>query len=144
MRFGIFGIAGVAMMVVGLILMGMAYAESIKEPVSVVALYDMNDDGVVNWKDLDVNNDGKVDIYDIVSVAVSYGSRKGDDTFNPRCDFNQDERIDDIDLNLIKEFYGYPLSIFDVGTLEGQAFVLGLALCVMGTVFMTLGITKKS
>ena len=67
---------------------------------------DMNGDGVINWKDYDINGDGKVDMLDIVQVAVAYGSEVGDSKFNPRCDFNGDGVINDYDVNAIKDYFG--------------------------------------
>ena len=109
-----------------------------------MALYDMNGDGIVTWKDLDVTYDGKVDICDVVTVACAYNTTSLDDNFNPRCDFNQDGKINDIDLNLIKPYFGYPLSLFSLGTFVGQSFILGLAVFVMGVLFVSAGIVRKT
>ena len=79
-----------------------------------MALYDMNGDGTVDWHDLDINEDGKVDMRDIVSVSVSYGAKIGDAKYNPKCDFNMDGVIDDADVNLITQYFGYPLSIYNL------------------------------
>jgi Ca2+-binding EF-hand superfamily protein len=105
------------------------------------ALYDMNGDGIVDWHDLDINNDGKVDIRDIVLVANAYGSKIGDAKYNPRCDFNQDGVIDDNDVNLIKPFFGYPHSIIDISFLNpisplGQLFIAGVLMALIGLVMM--------
>jgi hypothetical protein len=121
----------------------MAYAESIKEPKRVIAIYDMNGDGIVTWKDLDVNYDGKVDIYDVAVVTRSYNTTSSDAAYNPRCDFNQDGKINDIDVNLVAPYFGYPLSLFSLGTFVGQTFVLGLAVFIMGLLFVSTGIVKR-
>jgi len=42
----------------------------------------------------DQNNDGKIDIFDIATVAVSYGSKPGDPNWNPDADIIQDGIID--------------------------------------------------
>jgi hypothetical protein len=100
-----------------------------------MALYDMNGDGKVDWHDLDVNNDGTVDMRDIVMVARAYGSRIGEANYDPRVDFNQDGVIDDADVNLITPYFGYPLSIFDVFnpvTPYGQLFLAGIITTILG------------
>jgi len=100
-----------------------------------MCLYDMNGDGVVDWRDLDVNNDGHVDMRDIVLVAKAYGSKIGDAAYNPRVDFNQDGIINDDDYNLIKPYFGYPLSLIDLFNLSlptSQMFIFGLATTVLG------------
>jgi len=91
-----------------------------------MALYDMNGDGIVDWHDLDINEDGKVDMRDIVAVSASYGSKIGDAKYNPKCDFNMDGVIDDADINLITQYFGYPLSIYNLFNITlpiGQLFI---------------------
>ena len=67
------------------------------------AIRDMNGDGVIDWRDYDVDGDGHVDIIDISQVARAYGSTIGDEKYNTRVDFNGDGVIDDFDLNAIKD-----------------------------------------
>ena len=100
-----------------------------------MALYDMNGDDVVDWHDLDVNSDGVIDIFDISTVARAYGSKLGDENYDPRVDFNQDSVIDDSDIHLITPYYGYPLSLvdfFNPALPTGQMFIAGLIVTVLG------------
>lgn len=46
----------------------------------------------------DLTDDGIVDIFDIVTVAVAYGSKPGDDNWNPNADLIQDGTIDIFDI----------------------------------------------
>ena len=54
----------------------------------------------------DVNNDGIVDIYDLVMVGKAYGSETGDSLWDPECDINSDGIIDIFDLAIIGKDYG--------------------------------------
>ncbi|RLI47121.1 hypothetical protein DRO69_01390 [Candidatus Bathyarchaeota archaeon] len=104
-----------------------------------MALYDMNGDGIVDWHDLDINEDGKVDMMDIGTVARAYGSKIGDAKYNPKCDFNMDGVIDDADLDLIKPYFGYPLSIYNLFNITlpiGQLFIIGVILTLLGTIII--------
>jgi M6 family metalloprotease-like protein len=49
----------------------------------------------------DVNGDGKVDQTDIKLFYQSYGTKKGDEKFDPDCDFNTDDKIDLLDLLIL-------------------------------------------
>lgn len=46
----------------------------------------------------DLNNDGIVDIFDIVKVAIAYGTKPGDNNWNPDADLIQDNEIDIYDV----------------------------------------------
>jgi len=108
-----------------------------------MALYDMNGDGAVDWHDLDVNEDGVVDIMDIAFVARAYGSEIGDEKYDPRLDFNRDGVIDDADINLIKPYFGYPLSLVEVLVNPAnpltQLFILGIIITLLGIVIILRG-----
>ncbi len=54
----------------------------------------------------DLNNDGEVDIFDIVPIAVSFGTRTGDPNWNPVCDLNKDNKIDVFDLAQVALAFG--------------------------------------
>lgn len=54
----------------------------------------------------DVNRDGKVDIYDVVTVAGAFGSKPGDPDWNPITDLVQDEIIDIFDVVLLAKNFG--------------------------------------
>jgi len=111
-----------------------------------LALYDLNDDGKVDWHDLDVNDDGVVDVVDIATVAAAYGANVGSEKYNSRLDFNQDGVIDDADLDLIASYYGYPrLSIYDVLSPfqpVGQLFLVGVTMFVLGVMLVFARVEK--
>jgi hypothetical protein len=46
----------------------------------------------------DLTNDGTVDIFDIVKVAIAYGSQPGDHNWNPNADLIQDSKVDIYDI----------------------------------------------
>jgi hypothetical protein len=54
----------------------------------------------------DVNGDGVVDIFDLVLVALGYGSSQGEPGYNPNADVNGDGIIDIFDLVLVAKHYG--------------------------------------
>jgi hypothetical protein len=56
--------------------------------------------------DSDINDDGIVDIVDIVIVALAFGSEPGDPNWNPYADLNQDGLIDIVDLVIIAIHFG--------------------------------------
>jgi hypothetical protein len=58
----------------------------------------------------DVNSDGKVNLIDVFSVALAYGSYPGYRTWNPNCDINNDGKINLIDYFVTALNYGktYP------------------------------------
>lgn len=54
----------------------------------------------------DLNNDGKIDIIDLVKIALAYGSVPGFPIWNPYVDLNQDGIIDIFDLVAIAVNFG--------------------------------------
>lgn len=54
----------------------------------------------------DVNGDGTVNIEDLTIFSRAFGSRKGDQNFDSRCDFNNDSVVDGIDLILLAYNWG--------------------------------------
>ena len=54
----------------------------------------------------DVNNDCKVDIFDLAMVGLAYGSQPGDDNWNPDADLNNDSKVDIFDLATVGLNYG--------------------------------------
>jgi len=54
----------------------------------------------------DLNNDGVVDIYDIVTIAEAFGSVPGDPNWNSIADLVQDEVIDIFDVVLLAKNFG--------------------------------------
>jgi parallel beta-helix repeat protein len=59
---------------------------------------------------IDVNNDGLIDIVDIVFIALAFGSKPGDPNWNPYADLNQDGIVDIVDIVMIAIHFGetYP------------------------------------
>ncbi len=57
----------------------------------------------------DINNDGIVDIVDIVIVALAFGSTPEDPHWNPIADLNQDNIIDIVDIVLVAIHFGETL-----------------------------------
>lgn len=54
----------------------------------------------------DLNKDGKVDIVDVVIVAIAFGSTSGASNWNPDADFNKDGIVDIFDVVLVTSNYG--------------------------------------
>ena len=57
--------------------------------------------------DPDLNDDGIINLRDISLAAKSFGARPGDDAWNTAYDLNEDEVIDVEDLVMILCYYGY-------------------------------------
>jgi len=55
----------------------------------------------------DINNDGCVDIYDIIIVAVAFGSSEGSPNWNPTADINGDKTVDIYDLITVAANFGW-------------------------------------
>lgn len=53
----------------------------------------------------DVNDDGIIDYRDLFIFAVAYGSKPGDSNWNPDYDFNIDNEIGYLDLNIMVRNY---------------------------------------
>lgn len=93
-------------------------------------MIDKNGDGVVNWKDADVNGDGKVDIHDIALVAGNTGP---DTPGNVRYDLNGDGVVDGMDAAICASYFGsYSLSIFNLYSAQSKLFVTSLVIAVLG------------
>jgi len=54
----------------------------------------------------DVNGDGLVDIFDLVAVALAYGSKPNDPNWNSNADLNDDGLVDIFDLVIVSAHYG--------------------------------------
>jgi len=54
----------------------------------------------------DINQDGKVDIYDVAYVAKRFGSREGDPDYDPIADMNEDGIIDIYDVATVAKHFG--------------------------------------
>lgn len=55
----------------------------------------------------DIDSDHDVDIFDIVQIALDYGSIKGDQVYDPNSDVDCDGDVDIFDIVSIVVFYGY-------------------------------------
>jgi len=55
----------------------------------------------------DLNNDGTIDIYDMIIVASAYGSSEGDPNWNQAADINGDKTIDIYDMILVATCFGW-------------------------------------
>jgi len=54
----------------------------------------------------DINADGKVNIIDLYAVAKAFGSKLGDERWNPNADLNEDQQISIIDMYTIAREFG--------------------------------------
>ncbi|MFQ5999426.1 MAG: PKD domain-containing protein [Candidatus Bathyarchaeia archaeon] len=64
-------------------------------------------DGIVKVKIMgDINGDGTVDIVDIVTIALAFGSSPGDPNWNPDADLNGDGTVDIIDIVMAAIHFG--------------------------------------
>ena len=54
----------------------------------------------------DVNGDGKVDVFDVILVARSFGSHLGQPNYNPAADLNNDTVIDIFDALIVAANFG--------------------------------------
>ena len=54
----------------------------------------------------DINQDGKVDIWDVAFVASRFGARPGDPDWDPLADINGDNKIDIVDVATVASHYG--------------------------------------
>jgi len=65
--------------------------------------------GIVTVTIGDVNGDSKVNVTDLFYMGIAYGSTAGPPSsynWNPNCDFNSDDIIDNSDLTYLNENYG--------------------------------------
>lgn len=60
----------------------------------------------VVWLLTDVNRDGKVNIQDLFSVAKAYGSKLGDENWNPKADLDGNGLINIMDIYEVAKDYG--------------------------------------
>ena len=54
----------------------------------------------------DLNTDGKVDIYDVITVTIAFGSKLGDPNWNLIADANNDDAVDIFDVVLVATNFG--------------------------------------
>jgi len=49
-----------------------------------------------------------VNYIDLFALADAYGSEPGDDNWDERCDFNDDDKVNYEDLFTLGDYYGLP------------------------------------
>ena len=54
----------------------------------------------------DLNGDGTVDIFDVVLIAIAFGSRPGDSNWNALADLNSDGIVDIFDVVILAQNFG--------------------------------------
>jgi hypothetical protein len=54
----------------------------------------------------DVDEDGYVDVVDLLYLVDTFGLARGDPGYNSACDFNSDGYVDVVDLLLLVEYFG--------------------------------------
>jgi len=54
----------------------------------------------------DVNNDGSVDLLDVIALVETWGLSEGDENYNPDADFNLDGTVNVLDLLILVNNYG--------------------------------------
>jgi hypothetical protein len=74
--------------------------------VSNVTQFDSDRDGIGNACDPDLNNDAVVGLPDFNDFRASFGSKPGDDNYNPDADFDDSEGIGIGDFNIFRSFFG--------------------------------------
>jgi len=53
-----------------------------------------------------INDDGTVDVFDAVLMALAFGSTPGDPNWNPAADLNNDGIVDIFDIVLLANSFG--------------------------------------
>ncbi len=57
----------------------------------------------------DCDNDGSVDVVDLLTMVDTWGLQKGDPGFDPECDLNCDDSVDVVDLLILAGDFGNSL-----------------------------------
>jgi hypothetical protein len=55
----------------------------------------------------DLNGDGKVDIQDLVTWALAFGSTSTSPNWNPKADINHDGKVNILDGVMIAKMFGF-------------------------------------
>jgi hypothetical protein len=119
----------IALLLAGLAMMAVGYA---MEQYYRANVADKNGDGVKDWRDVDINEDGKIDILDIFLIARDVGQPTTAE--NWKCDINEDGFIDKTDCELASQFYGMSLSVVNLYTNQGKVFVMGVVVAALSLV----------
>jgi len=142
-----FALFGVALIVSGLLLSVYSYGT-----LSYLRgqLADKTLDGIVDWHDADVNNDGVIDLMDTHLVVNNSPKTSASPdwltivsgTSASRCDLNGDGVVDEADVAILSIYFGFggTLSLIgaltNTGSVYGQEFVLGIGLFFAGLATM--------
>jgi hypothetical protein len=62
--------------------------------------------GVSHCSVCDVDEDGYVDVVDLLYLVYAFGTARGDAAYHPGCDFNADGLVDVVDLLWLVESFG--------------------------------------
>jgi len=61
--------------------------------------------------EVDVDADGKVDVNDLRFLGKAFGSSSGGVGWNSTCDLNYDGFVDELDLRIFAQYYGFPFAV---------------------------------
>jgi len=76
-------------------------------PLLHLAIYNLlGDPALILWIPGDVNGDGTVDTSDLFDLSKAYGCVPGDANWDGRCDFNEDNKVDILDVANLGKNYG--------------------------------------
>ena len=107
-----------------------------------LVLADKNGDGIIDWRDADVNMDGVLNIRDVAIIASAYNKSVGEEGYAPQADLNEDGVIDDYDIEIfwmMWDYYyqeGWKMSIINIFSVQGKLFITGVVL----TTFSIIGL----
>lgn len=57
------------------------------------------------YRNIDISGDGGLNLSDFAFFGVSYNKQIGEPKYNPKCDFNQDGKVDSLDLDIFAPVY---------------------------------------
>jgi hypothetical protein len=100
----------------------------------------------------DINHDGIVNIKDAEIIAAAWGShcanyeypgQPASKNWNASADLNDDGVVDKVDVAIFTQYWNAKLSILDPSGVEGQTFMSGLVLVILGLVMAIVGMRQK-
>lgn len=131
--------AGLLLTTIGIALLAYGYSQGIGDASYMSLLIDKNGDGVIDWRDCDVNHDGVLDIFDSIVVGAAMNTIQGQPLYNDACDLNGDHAISIIDSNILRAYtqqfrlltLGFT-EYFNTVTPQGDEMVIGLIALILG------------